>query len=48
MLLWVRHFGGIYHFHLQAQRVSQARNQQRVHFLLGLLFDLEDEGDIFL
>jgi hypothetical protein len=53
--LWVRHFGGIYHFYLQAQRTSQARNQQRANlllagFLLDLLFELEDGGDtrIFL
>jgi hypothetical protein len=41
------------HFHLQAQNVSQAKNQQRASllpagFLLGLLFELEDGGDIFV
>jgi hypothetical protein len=42
-----RCFGGKYHFHLQGQRLSKARNQQEIGdlliagFLLGLLFDPE-------
>jgi hypothetical protein len=42
-------FGGTYRLHLQAEGVSQARNQL-VHddFMLGLLFDPEYGNDMFL
>jgi hypothetical protein len=51
-----RPFGGRYRFNLQGLRISRARNQREnfsCHvfsrcFLLGLFFDSEDRGDIFL
>jgi hypothetical protein len=46
-------FGGTYHLHLQARRISPPKNHQakaamHVGFLLGLFLDPEDGGDIFL
>jgi hypothetical protein len=47
----MRRFGAINRLHLQGRRVSQERNQQEeilaAAYLLGLLFDLEDGGDMF-
>jgi hypothetical protein len=43
-----RHFGGTCRLHLQVRRISQAKNQRGGGFLLGLFFDPEDEGDMFL
>jgi hypothetical protein len=44
-------FGGKIRFNLQGRRVSQARNQHadgsKQGLLLGLLFNLEDGGNIF-
>jgi hypothetical protein len=50
----IRIFGATYHLQLQGRRERQARNQQesgpliRADFLLDLLFDPEDGGDMFL
>jgi hypothetical protein len=41
------HFRGIYCFHFQGQRASQASNEQDIG-LLSLLFDPEDGERIFL
>jgi hypothetical protein len=50
-----RRFGGTYRLHLQGRNISWARNQEallatcfHVGFLLGLFFDPEDGGDVFL
>jgi hypothetical protein len=53
-----RRFGAKYHLNLQGQRISQAGNKSALQsllatcfypgFLLGLRFDPEDGGDIFL
>jgi hypothetical protein len=42
------HFGGTYRLHLQRRRVSSACSLLHAGFLLGLLIDPEDGGDIFL
>jgi hypothetical protein len=46
-------FGGTYCLHLQGQRVSQARNHKQADskqtsFMLALLFNSENKGDMFL
>jgi hypothetical protein len=46
-----RRFGGTCRLHLQRRRICQARSQRvaiRTNFLLSLLFDFEDGGDMFL
>jgi hypothetical protein len=49
-----RRFGGTYRLHRQGRRIRQARNQreagskQNGGFLLGLFFDPEDAGNMFL
>jgi hypothetical protein len=51
-----QHFRGTYHLHLQGQRVSQAKNENEeaaavsflLVFLLGLFFNPEAKGDMFL
>jgi hypothetical protein len=53
-----RRFGGTYHLHLPGRRINRARNQCESRwqtwlcfhpdFLLCLLFDPEDGGDMFL
>jgi hypothetical protein len=45
-----RCFGGKHHLHRHGRRVNKAANQLLLPagFFLGLLFDLEDGGDIFL
>jgi hypothetical protein len=53
-----RRFGGTCRFHLQGRRISQARNWRqgrwlvcsppKACFLLGLFFDPEDSGNMFL
>jgi hypothetical protein len=42
-----RRFGGKHHLHFHGRKVNKATNQLLLHagFFLGLLFDLEDEGD---
>jgi hypothetical protein len=47
-----RLFGGTYRLHLQGRQISRAGNQLEsswhAGFLLGLFFDPEDGGDMFL
>jgi hypothetical protein len=51
-----RSFGGIFRLHLQCLRISQAKKQagSKQNFLLhggaslGLFFDPEESGDVFL
>jgi hypothetical protein len=47
-----RRFGGTYRFRLQGRRISLARNQHesrwQAELLLGLFFDPEDGGNMFL
>jgi hypothetical protein len=51
-----RNFRGTYRFHLHGRRIIRARNQcvallatcLHADFLLGLSFDTEDGGDMFL
>jgi hypothetical protein len=46
----VRRAGGRHRPHLQGQRVNKkkGRSRRKSDFLLGLLFEPEDGGDIFL
>jgi hypothetical protein len=45
-----RRFGGTYRFHLEDRKISGALLATCFHasFLLGLFFDPEDGGDMFL
>jgi hypothetical protein len=49
-----RRFKGTYRFHLQCQRINQERNQHESRYLLhagfflGLFFEPENGGDMFL
>jgi hypothetical protein len=47
-----RHFGGTYRLHLHGRSISRARNYVatcfHAGFLIGLFFDREDGGDMFL
>jgi hypothetical protein len=49
-----RRFGGTYRLHIQGQNIrrvriqSESRWQAPARFLLGLFFDPEDGGDMFL
>jgi hypothetical protein len=44
-----QHFGGIYCFHHQGQRINQAsKNQVAIFLLLGLFFDSKDGDNILL
>jgi hypothetical protein len=54
-ILKVSIFGGTFCLHLQDQRISQARTKREAggklshaDFLLGLFFDPQFEGDMFL
>jgi hypothetical protein len=45
-----RHFGGTCHIHRLGRRVNQVRNQYKAggkQILLSLLYNPEDEGDVF-